>query len=335
MMQGSSAISAPPRSFSRYSNSEVEEIAARVVEEFGSEEYYDEFYFEKNEEEERGSGGVVEEGENEEEEEKEFEFAVVMRGSELSSPISADEIFHNGQIRPVYPVLNRDLVHKDNRKEIGNESSGEKVEAIRLPLKKLFIEERETTVTNTMSSSSSSEADELEGVPADSYCVWQPKEAAEGRCKKSKSSGAGGSNSRRWKLKNFLHRSHSDGGKDGFVFFSPGNSGRKKAHNEEKVKETSPVTGKVKPTEAPPLDGGKDNVGIFSSSNSGRKKAHNEEKVKASSPAIGNVKPTEVPAAAPPPSDGGERRRSYFPYKPDLAGIFGNVNALGKNLQPF
>ncbi|KAL0440912.1 UNVERIFIED_CONTAM: hypothetical protein Sradi_0030100 [Sesamum radiatum] len=148
------------------------------------------------------------------------------------------------------------------------------------------------TMTTT-SSSSSSEADDLEGVPADTYCVWRPNEAAaEGRCKKSSSTG---SHSKRWKFKDLLHRSHSDGSKDRFLLLSPSNSGRKK-ENVERVKATAGSPQKPKPP-APP------------------------------------------PPPPPPPKlynrDGGEKRRSYLPYRQDLVGFFANVNGLSKNLQPF
>lgn len=281
-MQASSVISLSP-SFNTYSNTKMAEIAARVVEEFGSEEFYDEeFYFEREEnsatrrsEEEGDSEYVERERENRAEEEgdceyvererencveddvdgeEEFEFAFVTRDSELPSPISADEIFHNGQIRPVYPVFNGDLFMESmefqrvNGKEKGDR---EKVPTIRLPLRKLFNEERETSMTMTTTSScSSSEGDELDGIPADSYCVWRPKEAAaEGRCKKSSSTG---SNSKRWKFKDLLHRSHSDGSKDDFVILSQSNSGRKK-QNEDRSKVAPDSAGKVKPSAPPPL----------------------------------------------------------------------------------
>ncbi|KAL2243940.1 uncharacterized protein DDB_G0284459-like [Sesamum indicum] len=310
-MQVGSMISLSP-SFNSYSNTKLAEIAARVVEEFDSEELYDEFYFER--EENSAAGRVEEEGDSVErdrgndvvtegdaDEDEEFEFAFMTRDSELPSPISADEIFHNGQIRPVYPVFNRDLFLGDvefrqgNEKENGVQNSGsEKGPTVRLPLRKLFIEERETTMTmTTTSSSSSSEADDLEGVPADTYCVWRPNEAAaEGRCKKSSSTG---SHSKRWKFKDLLHRSHSDGSKDRFVLLSASNSGRKK-ENVERVKATAGSPQKAKPP-APP------------------------------------------PPPPPPPAlynrDGGEKRRSYLPYRQDFVGFFANVNGLSKNLQPF
>ncbi|KAH6798038.1 hypothetical protein C2S52_022592 [Perilla frutescens var. hirtella] len=325
-MQASSVISLSP-SFNTYSNSKMAEIAARVVEELGSEEFYDEeFYFEREEDsatrrsEEGGDCEYVErERENSAEEEgdceyvdrerenrvedaaadgeEEFEFAFVTRDSELSSPISADEIFHNGQIRPVYPLFNRDLFLEsmEFQRGINGKENGDRentVPTIRLPLRKLFSEERETTMTMTTTSScSSSEGDELDGIPVDSYCVWRPKEAAaaaEGRCKKSSSTG---SNSKRWKFKDLLHRSHSDGSKDDFVILSPSNSGRKK-QNEDRGKVTPVSAGKVKSAAAPPL------------------------------PPLYN-------------RDGGEKRRSYLPYRQDLVGFFANVNGVSKNLQPF
>ncbi|KAL3642365.1 hypothetical protein CASFOL_013180 [Castilleja foliolosa] len=224
-MQTGSVFSSSP-SFNSCSNTRLAGIAAQVVEEFGSEEYYDEFYFEREEnntsfaEKETGDGSV-----KSGEDDGEFEFAVVNRDSELPSPVSADEIFCNGQIRPVYPVLNRDLfVNKRNGFEKGKVD--DVVPTVRLPLRKLFIEERETSMTTT-SSSFSSEEDDLEGVPAEMYCVWRPKAAEEenGRCKKSNSTG---SNSKRWKFRDLLQRSASDGGKVRFVFLSPSFSRRRK-----------------------------------------------------------------------------------------------------------
>ncbi|KAK6123467.1 hypothetical protein DH2020_042788 [Rehmannia glutinosa] len=267
MMQESSVISLSP-SFNSYSNTKLAEIAARVVEEFGSEEFYDEFYFER---EENSSAGRIEEEEDAGEDE-EFEFAF---------------------IRPVYPVFNRDLFlgrrvgfENENEKEnVVPNSGSDKGPTVRLPLRKLFIEERETTMTVTSSSSSSEADDELDGVPAETYCVWRPKEdaAADGRCKKSSSTG---SISKRWKFRDLLHRSHSDGGKDRFVFLGPSNSGRRK-ENDEKVK-TPAGAGKVK-----------------------------------------TLSPT------PPPynRDGGEKRRSYLPYRQDLVGLFANSSAGKKVLQ--
>lgn len=314
-MQEASVISISP-SFNSYSNSKLAEIAARVVQEFASEDLYeDEFYFEREENSatprseegedsecvERGGDSEYVERDSEDsvedaDGEADFEFAFVTKDSELPSPISADEIFHNGQIRPVYPLFSRDLFLESmdfGCKNGEGKGDSKKVPTTRLPLRKLFNEERESTMTATTTSScSSSDADELDGIPEESYCVWRPKEAAavaaEGRCKKSSSTG---SNSKRWSFKDLLNRSHSDGSKDDFVILSPSNSGRKK-QNENRGKVTPVSSGKVKPSAAPPL------------------------------PPVCN-------------RDGGEKRRSYLPYRQDLVGFFGNVNGLSKNLQPF
>ena len=72
----------------------------------------------------------------------------------------------------------------------------------------LLIEERGTA----------SEANELEGVPLGTYCVWKPKamESPPRRYKKSNSTGS----LKWWKFRDFLHRSNNDG-KDTFVFLTP------------------------------------------------------------------------------------------------------------------
>ncbi|GER56844.1 hypothetical protein STAS_34585 [Striga asiatica] len=291
-MNERSVILPSPSFNSSYSNTRLAGIAARVAGEFDSDEFGGEFYLEKREEnwgflerEETRNGLVTEEDGGE------FEFAFAGRGSGMPSPVSADEIFCNGQIRAVYPTLASDSVPKRSEFEKGKEEEAEDgvVSTVRVPLMKLFIEERATPLASAAaaaaSSSSSSEADELEGVPADTYCVWRPKDAAtaaesERRCRKSSS---GGSSSKRWKFRDLLRRSQSDGGKDRFVFSSRVGSERK-VEDEEKVG----AAGKVKPRPPP----------VYS-------------------------------------RDGGERRRSYLPYKQDLVGLFAGVNVSSKNLQPF
>ncbi|XP_073147363.1 uncharacterized protein [Henckelia pumila] len=261
-MQAGAASSLSP-SFNSYSNTNLVQIAARVVEEFraenDSDELYDEFYFDRKE----GFESVKRDDEYDDKDE-DFEFEFSTKGSEQ---ISADEIFYNGKIRPVYPVFDTHLLIGED--EIQNEVLQEKgAKTIRLSLRKLFMEERETATT---SSSSSSDADELEGVPSETYCVWRPKAAP------LKSSSTG-SSSKRWKLKDLLHRSHSEGSKDGAVLFTTSNSGRKK-ESENKTKETA--AGAVK--------------------------------VKSAATSLYN-------------RDGGEKRRTYLPYRQDLIGFFSNAN---------
>ncbi|KAI5683415.1 hypothetical protein M9H77_04643 [Catharanthus roseus] len=335
-MQSSPLLSLSP-SFTSYSSSRLAEIAARVVDEFRDqdEEGFDEGFSsfctnfeddlgEKNQEEEIDEGfssfcakfeddlGEKEEeekivkvedggddGEGKEEDgDEEFEFAFVAKDS-ISSPTPADEIFYNGQIRPIYPVFDTSLLFGGVDRE-KDEKSKQKPPPIpepvvRLPLRKLFIEERESYP----SSCSSSEADELDGVAPETYCVWNPKSSAgngtstvaEVHCKKSNSTGS----SKRWRFRDLLHRSSSDG-KDRFVFLTHSNS-----HN-----------GVV----------GKKREGTVEKS----------EKI-----GVASVKVTEKIASAQcGAQDGGERRRvSFLPYRQDLVGLFSNVNGLNRNLHPF
>ncbi|KAH1128776.1 hypothetical protein J1N35_000154 [Gossypium stocksii] len=168
---------------------------------------------------------------------------------------------------------------------IFNRRDGDNVEqAIRIPLRDLFIGDRDIPFS---SSSSSSEADELEGLPADTYCVWKPKQSPESSpnsCKKSKSAGSS-SSSKRWRfIKDLLKRSNSAGNVSSSSSFSFLNLDK----NEEKVNEkTAKATTKVKRDEKSPA---------------------------AKSFYVGNKVLKE-----------GDKRRSYLPYRQDLVGIFANI----------
>ncbi|KZV46277.1 hypothetical protein F511_10411 [Dorcoceras hygrometricum] len=279
-------------------DSGLTEIAARVVEECASEEksdtfFYDEFYFGREVDSESVKRVGDREWDGDEDGGIEFEFEFGTRDSE-SSTISADEIFHEGKIRPVYPFISGDLLIRKVKMDAGVEESGKK--KTRLPLMKLLIEEREAAAAAVSSSCSSSEVDELEGVPEELYCVWQPKDADElqegvpeemycvwhpkttpaaagspeetaRRCKKSSSTGY---IYKKLKLKELLRRSRSEGRKDSFVIIAPKNS---------------------KVEDAPEL-------------------------------AAGKLRP-------PPP------RRTYLPYRQDLVGFFSGGNVLTKNSKPF
>ncbi|KAL7245605.1 hypothetical protein ACSBR2_000855 [Camellia fascicularis] len=103
-------------------------------------------------------------------------------------------------------------------------------------------------------SCSSSEADELDGVLAGTYCIWKPKSDSSAvaksleRCKKSSSTGS----SKRWMFRDLLYRSNIDD-KDTFVFLAPSNANSKKNNNNKKAFERAievKITGRVKPTMA-------------------------------------------------------------------------------------
>ncbi|KAL2539536.1 Protein of unknown function (DUF1645) [Abeliophyllum distichum] len=234
-------------SFNSYSNYNIAEIAARVVEEFRadntSEEFYDEFCIENKENSSTQKVEVDEEAANsgsleiEDKNDDDFDFAFVAKETEFSSPISADEIFYNGQIRPVFPIYKRGIllgnINIENENKNTENLGSTRAPKIRVPLRKLFIEERETT-----SSSSSSETDELDNLPPGTYCVWKPKAAEAARqCKKSSSAGS----SKRWKFRDLLHRSNSDGRKDGFVFLNPSNRERERENDKTEKEEETPA----------------------------------------------------------------------------------------------
>ncbi|KAJ8536368.1 hypothetical protein K7X08_034769 [Anisodus acutangulus] len=221
-------------SFNSYSNKNLAEIADRVVEEFKAEnETHEDFFI-------ADSGGFSC-NENEKEQgnadDDEFEFSFIKESEIL--PVAADEIFYNGQIRPIYPIFNRDLLSNNddiiNGRSHSNSTSEEASARLRLPLRKLFLEEER----EANSSCSSSEADDLESIPAGTYCVWRPKETEkpDGSCKKSNSTGS----SKRWKFRDLLHRSNSDG-KDTFVFLTP----LKKKEKTTKTDNAPKVTAKLK-----------------------------------------------------------------------------------------
>jgi len=144
--------------------------------------------------------------EQEVEEEDDDEFTFVFADPNVS-PISADDVFDKGQIRPIFPFFGQDLHFTD---DYDNESGN------RSPVKKFFVESPSSSETATASSSSA-----VEGT----YCEWNPKKAV-----KSNSTGS----SKLWKLRDPKLRSNSDG-KDAFVFLNPA-----------KVEKTSSVAGETK-----------------------------------------------------------------------------------------
>lgn len=231
-----SSLSVPSPTFTSYSSENLGDIAARVVGELNlsvSDPYDDDFYAslhqndaveqghnhrdEPDEEVEEEEGEEAEEEEeDEEEDDSEFEFAVLCREDD-SSPISADEIFSNGQIRPMFPIFNTDLVFGGGE-ENDDVSQDPPERTIRLPLRKLLTKERE----NSAASCSSSEADELDGIPSGTYCVWTPNPKKKESDIIGKKSHSTGSCSKRFRIRDLLYRSNSDG-KDTFVFLTPSN----------------------------------------------------------------------------------------------------------------
>ncbi|XP_010925654.1 uncharacterized protein [Elaeis guineensis] len=249
---------------------------------------------------------------------EDFEFAFVIKDPDSGTAITADEIFSNGQIRPVYPVFNRDLLLAGGG---GGGGSGESVEVktVRLPLRTLLIEERNAS-SGLASSSSSSEMEELDEIPPGTYCVWTPGSVppSPARCKKSSSTGS----SLRWRIRDLVRRSRSDG-KEKFVFLAaeeknPGRSSekKKKGKAEEAAVAAAAAEDEEREMKGKERRGGKKEV-----------KATKVDMVTAHRIYYGSR------------SGGGQTakggRRSFLPYKPALVGFFANVNGLSRTHHPY
>ena len=262
------------------------------------------------------------------EENEEFEFVSVCKAKD-------DVVVLDGQIGPVFPVFNRDLLLSDQNptksqqisdgqdlknREGEEEEEDEDVQCLRIPLKKLFSEEHDPTSY----SSSSSEVDELEGVPPGTYCVWTPHSnsspkaiasaASPSQCKKSNSTGtttssntkSSSSSSRRWRLMNLLRRSNSEG-KDSFVFLTPKNkeeeiSNSNNSFEEENSKEMKKVA-VVK-----------------------KKKKEKEQTMSSAHEVFYGRKRESMER---------DKRKTYLPYRKDLVGFWASVGSLGRTFPPF
>jgi Protein of unknown function (DUF1645) len=210
--------------------------------------------------------------------EDEFEFPSVLRDSPV--PIHY----------PIYPVFGRSLISPPAIPELDT--------PVRLPLRKLLVEERNSSIGSTSSSSSMAEMAELEGIPADSYCVWTPGSVPQSptRCHKSGSTGS----LVKWKKISdlVLGRSQSDG-KEKFVFLSTKGNAKEEKKEEEKDKGKKKGKGGKVTTEVDAITAHR----IFYGSKSGNN------------------------AASP--------RKSFLPYKQDLVGLFASVNGISRSHHPF
>ncbi|XP_027769117.1 uncharacterized protein LOC114075071 [Solanum pennellii] len=135
--------------------------------------------------------------------EEDFEFSLVSNKS--------NKFIHDDQKKvqqSIFPLFNRNLLLSD---------SDLKDKSILILKKDLFLKNSEST--------SSSEADEVETIPAGTYSMRKPKisESSPGKCKKSNSTGFV---SKRWpRIRDLLWRSNSEG-KD-VLYFSNQKDNRK------------------------------------------------------------------------------------------------------------
>lgn len=217
---------------------------------------------------------------------EDFEFALLSENKE----VSAAEFLYEG---PVFPVFNRDLIESAGELSTSGGGSEQPQSSNLIPLSKLFAEEDEF-----LPSSSSSEADELENVPAGTYCVWRPRAAPPplpNQCEKSKSTGSA---SKRWKIRDLLRRSKSDG-KESFVFLTS----KQREENSEKSILRAPEKRRGKgshPAAAAPPPSAHEAFYV-------RNRALKE----------------------------GDKRKSYLPYRKDLVGFFANVSGVRTSFSHF
>lgn len=292
-MQGeSSELSACP-SFNSYTSDRLAAIAAEVTFDFdgvgGRQRQLGHDY--------RGE----EPGDNDDDD---FEFASVRR--------AGDVVVDDGLIGPVFPIFNRDLLAEKSQRRINEtcdpeEAEGHDVLSFRVPLKQLFVEERDQTSSTFSTSSEEEVEDGLYGVPPETYCIWTPNssnnssaKASPSKCKKSSSTGTGpASASKRWRLTSFLRRCNSEG-KESLVFLTPKKEeitrGEKAELNDSKLEK------KV------------------------MKKAVSKETMSSAHEAF-YVKNRAMRE--------GDKRRTYLPYRQDLVGFWTSVGALGKTFPPF
>ncbi|PKA55569.1 hypothetical protein AXF42_Ash006771 [Apostasia shenzhenica] len=134
-------------------------------------------------------------GETNEEDNGEFEFKFAVK----DSPSSADKISSIGQTRLIYPLFDQNLVAGDCRK------------GPRKPLQLLLIEQRQEAPASKLSSVLAS-WDDLEGIPPETYCIWNPPE----QCRASGST----ENSLRWRIWDLVVRRSRGDGKGKFVRFA-------------------------------------------------------------------------------------------------------------------
>ncbi|CAO2819078.1 unnamed protein product [Amaranthus hypochondriacus] len=221
------SLSSPSPSFTTFSSENIADIAARVIKELNlshddpfDDDFYSDFALNDASQDTHQNDTVEKENEQQQEEEikssedeeSEFEFAI-LSGEDNSSSISADEIFSNGKIKPMFHVFNTDLIYGYGYEY--DYKNGAPPQTLGLPLRKLLQE------SQNGNGNSSSQAHDLNGIPSGTFCVWTPnkKEEVMKMRKKSKSTGS----SKRWRIKDLLYRSNSDG-KDSFVFLSPPNN---------------------------------------------------------------------------------------------------------------
>lgn len=220
---------------------------------------------------------------------EEFQFAILQTASS------------SGDGGLVFPVFDQTLLSETSA------AVDVSPEAVTTPLRDLLLRDRnDHPPPPTYSSSSDDEEDDLDTIPSEIYCPWTPERSAaemspSGGCRKSKSTGSSSTSSwsgRRWRIRDLLKRSRSDG-KQSLQFMDPSHSTNSR---DEPSSSPSPKTTVVK-----------------------KKKEKEKEKVSAHERFYLRNKAMKEE----------DKRRSYLPYKQDLVGLFSNVSRFSKTFPPF
>ncbi|ESQ46961.1 hypothetical protein EUTSA_v10027885mg [Eutrema salsugineum] len=139
----------------------------------------------------------------------------------------------------VFPIFNQILAPKLSAAK----SDGDKNEpsraaaAVTTQLGDLLLRDREDPAPTLVYSSS--ESDEEDGITSESYCPWTPEKSRIGGWRKSKSTGSSSSSSRRWRIKDLLKRSYSEG-KQSLNFLNSNSKNRERNRDESsKTKKVS------------------------------------------------------------------------------------------------
>ncbi|GMI87777.1 hypothetical protein like AT1G23710 [Hibiscus trionum] len=172
-----------------------------------------------------------------EEEDQEFSFVCVNADG---SPVSADDMFQNGQIRPVFPLFNQDLIFAGEDGSVSKSRDGDV--SPRPSPRKLFVGDSSVTLE-----------------PVGPYCEWKRDDritveaTSLDTCKKSNSTGF----SKLRRVRDLMLRSNSDG-KDAFVLLNHPFPFSVSAAKTEKKNEKEEKKAKVKGVGEKPPNGKKE-----------------------------------------------------------------------------
>ncbi|GAB2214262.1 hypothetical protein Droror1_Dr00018603 [Drosera rotundifolia] len=235
-----------------------------------------------------------EQDDHDDDDDEDFEFEFVCEQSK--SPIAADDIFEDGQIRPLFHFVLHD---SSDHHETTSSSS---------PIRKVFIERTDR-----------SEETAAEG-PA---CAWLDKSnvnveetsSAPEICKKSNSTGF----SKMFRFRDMLLRSYSDG-RDAFVFLA----NHKRVDKHETTTTTATTTTTIAATTTTTM------------ASSQKEKVSTKERKTSSVPGKGKKKTaSNVMQYGRKKTGEAARRKSYLPYRQDLVGFFTSVNGMSRNVHPY